>query len=332
MHILLTTYGLLLLFVMYSAAQWRSATNMVFMDALAIEQLAQTRTKSLGKLSNKSRTLYTKEKGKMSPPQSKLIASKIDSTAAANENALISEEEEEDAPIEIPEEEPAKRNTGEKRTSHLHIGALFRGENPTHLDGQGKAAFTLLKNLLTSMYGDQKFFKDAKAKDPEFEEHFLLDLIEQAQDAQQENMWMNKVMDINSLELNDANQMYARYKMLKGTKSRYEPDHEAMTGYYSIDDFASMTSRKNTVMSLWLAPKELLMALFQDADLVQEVLEVRRDGYYDLKNGKTTEQTIAQDLRLRYSSHIQGFDANFIDFNVTKTRPHDMPKRKRAHN
>ncbi len=332
MHILLTTYGLLLIFTLYAASQWRSATDMAFMDIVSTDVFALSRTRSLLELNNHSHALFTKISGK-EKLKTKSIA-KIDSTKQAETNALITEEEEEE-PIEIrekPEEvekTPKKINPKQPNlTSHLHIGELFTSDELNIYEGKGKAIFTIMKNMMSAMYSEEKFFKEAKKADPEFEEHFMLNLYEKAKETNKE---LGRVKDLGTLNLDDELQNYVRYKIFKGNKTILSPNHEEEAGYYPFLEFTEM-SKKQNILSLWLARKPILMALFQKPEVVDELLQVRRDAYYDLKNKKTTAGAISQDLKLRFSQQLesQGIDPKFIDFNVSTTRPYDMPKTQKA--
>jgi hypothetical protein len=331
MHILLTTYGLLLIFALYCSAQWRSATDMAFMDIVTINTFARARNEALGMLNDRAKSLYTKyaPDEAQKPGSSKSIASTVDSTKAADKDALIivDEDEDDEAPLELQElsdEEPAKKSKVEKCTPHLHIGELFTDDNLNITDGKGKACFTLLKNLMISMYGNENFYLEAKEEVPDFEDRFLINLYERTKDREKK---VTRVKALATIELDDELQNYVRYKIFNGNKSRYDKDSADEVGYYPLLQFTSITKRK-TLLSLWLAPKPLLMALFQNPDVVQEVIEARRDIYNDLRKDKNQSAvtTKENELRLRFSSSIHDIDTQFIDFKVSRTRPPDIPK------
>lgn len=329
MHILLTTYGLLLIFALYCSAQWRSAIDMAFMDAVAIERFAFFRKSSLADVKVRSDAAYKKLK----PPtetQNKAVSSKVDSTVQASQNALLKDDEddEEEEPIEPPDEEeeeaPKKKPSAERCTPHLHIGALFTGDNLSITEGPGLAAYTLLKNLMIAMYGDQKFYKEAKELRPDFEDEFLANLFQRTQEEQESKQWISEVSHLGSIELDDDLQSYMRYKMFTGNKSRFVAGSQDDPGYFPLIQFTSFKKRK-TLMSLWLAPKPLLMALFNDPEIVQDVIDTRREMYNEIKNdtNESAKQTKTQELRLRFGAYIQDL-APYIDFQVTKTRPPDL--------
>lgn len=328
MHILLTTYGLLLIFALYCSAQWRSAVDMAFMDAVAIERFAEFREVSLAAINNDSYNLYKKHCAKKGPKAtSKSVSSKVNSEVPAADTALLIDDEDDEDPIESPDgpdDDKPKRANEERCTYYLHIADLFTGENPNITDGKGKAGFTILKNLLTHMYEGQTFFEEAKEAVPDFEERFLVNLFERAKDEQQTDQWIEEVADLASIELDDELQSYIRYKIFTGNKSLLVENSEDAAGYFPLIQVTSMKKR-HYLMSLWLAPKALLMALFQNPDIVQEVLEARRDIYYELGKDKSLKGAKEQELRLRFGIHIHDV-AQYINFKVSRTRPLDMPK------
>lgn len=338
MHILLTTYGLLLIFALYCSAQWRSAIDMAFMDAVAIERFALFRQEALASVNNDSRNLYKKYTDKKTPkPTSKAVSSNVNSTEAASDSALLTDddEEEEDAPIERPdapeEDTPKTKVPTSKCTQHLHIGDLFKGENPTITEGKGKACFTLLKNLMTVMYGEQEFYEEAKELIPDFEEQFLTNLFERTKEEQTDKQWISKVGHLGSVELDDELQSYIRYKIFTGNKSRLVKGSEDDPGYFPLVQFTSMNKNKS-LMSIWLAPKTLLMALFQDPEIVKEVIAVRREMHKEVKKDHSPQAKAAKekDLRLRFGVLIPDQSlVQYIDFQVSTTVPPDSTKVKK---
>ncbi len=330
MHILLTTYGLLLIFVLFCAAQWRSATDMAFMDTIAIERFTESRNISIENLNEKSKDLYLKSRPK-APAAPKIVSSKVDSSKQADTNALPADDDEDNEPTEpadIPKDEPDKKISVEQGTRFLNVRDMFLGENPSITEGKGKACFTLLKNLLTAAYEGQDFFQEAKEQIPDIEERFLINLYEKAKEAQQEGPWIKTFKNLDQLHLDDEVQNELRYMAFNGNKSQHADASSDASGYFALTELVSVAKRKNTIMSLWKAPKPLLMALFQNPDVVQEVLETRREIFNEINRDKTNASLITSkegELKLRFGVYIQGIDTQYIDFKVSKSRPPDMP-------
>ena len=136
MHILLTTYGLLLIFALFCSAQWRSATDMAFMDAIALEVFTKSRNHSIGVLNNLSKEQFDKLSPKKEKTGSKAISNKIDSTTTADTTALINEEDDDDDYMEAAEgpsdkeeekkpAKPIRKDPTQNCSRFLHIGDIF---------------------------------------------------------------------------------------------------------------------------------------------------------------------------------------------------------------
>jgi hypothetical protein len=67
------------------------------------------------------------------------------------------------------------------------------------------------------------------------------------------------------------------------------------------------------------------MALFQNEDVVEDLIQTRREIYNDLRKDKNKSalETKGKDLKLRYSSYLQGISPDFIDFEVSRTNPRE---------
>lgn len=335
MNILLTTYGLILIFVLFCGAQWRSATDMIFMDIVSTDTFAICRDNALKIVNNRSKKQYKKLTPKAPPTKSKAIANKVDSTKAAETTALL-EVEEEDDPVEIderndePEEKKQKPQQPQKCTSLLHIGALIKQEDININEGKGRAIFQLFHNLINELYKDEQFFKKALEKDGDFVNQFLINLIDKAREVYKEAKRKRQpsiAKDLASIPLDNYEQSYARYKMFRGTKSRLsEKQTQDDAGYYPLEEFTSLNLRSgNTIMSVWLAERPLLMALFQDDKIVDEVIECRREIFNDMRKRKAAGMNVSnensKELELRFGGLIPDNLRQYIDLSVSTKYP-----------
>ncbi|MBS0638156.1 MAG: hypothetical protein JSS12_11660, partial [Verrucomicrobia bacterium] len=314
MNILLTTYGLILIFVLFCGAQWRSATDMIFMDIVSTDTFAICRDQALDILNNRSQEQYEKLSPKAPPTKSKAIANKVDSSKQAETTALL-DTEEEPSPIQIdrrddePDEKKPKQQQKQKCTSLLHIGALIKQDDININEGKGRAIFQLLHNLITEMYKNERFFINALEKDGDFVNQFLINMIDRAKETHQGRK-LKTAKDLTTVNLEDKLQSYVRYKMFRGTKSRLSKKQtQDDPGYYPLAEFTSLNLRSgNTIMSVWLADRPLLMALFQDDKIVDEVIECRREIFNDMRKRKAAGMNVSnensKELELRFGGLI----------------------------
>ncbi|MCE5294239.1 MAG: hypothetical protein LLF94_06455 [Chlamydiales bacterium] len=350
MHILLTTYGLLLIFALFCTAQWRSATDMAFMDAIALEVFTKSRNHSIGVLNNLSKEQFDKHSPKKEKSGSKAISNKIDSTTTADTSALINEEDDDDGFMETAEEpsdkeeekkpaKPTRKDPSQNCSRFLHIGDIFSEENGSILEGRGRDCFTLLKNLLNEMYKGQKFYQNAKDQEPEIDEKFIRNLLERAKEIEQtrkesdEKKWLHSFQDLDQVPLDDDVQNDLRYMVFNGTKSLYDDTRYDPSGYFPLYEITRI-NKKDKIMSLWLAPRPLLMALFQNEEIVEEVIQARIEILKDLRkmraqNPDGKEKPIDSDLKKRFGAYIRDINPEYINFEISTTDPKDMPPKKR---
>lgn len=307
MHILLTTYGLIVIFALFCLAQWRQSEDMAYIDAAAKESFVAMRDDQLEKISDKSQEYYN--------------------TFRQEQKKDDEEDQELDEPLEKPDslddELDEEEEKPERRTSFLHVDAIFCEEEPDILQGRGKASFTLLKALISELYSGQDFFERAKESIPDLEEHFLHALLDKVKELKEEET-LTSAKELASLNLDDDLQSYVRYKMLTGNKYRKKNAKVSDPGFYPLLEFVSFRKHPH-LMSLWLAPKPLLMALFQNEDVVNEVVQARHEIYNELRRDKNKSalQTKEAELRRRFSMQIFGIDSQYIDFKVSRTLPKD---------
>jgi hypothetical protein len=201
---------------------------------------------------------------------------------------------------------------------------LFNDENPSVFEGKGKACYTILKNLLQELYTGQEFFEEAKESYPDLEEILIRKMVEKAAEKRSEETPLETSRELAILDLEDQLQTYVRYKMMTGNKYRRKKATYAEPGYFPLIEYVSMKKHSH-LMSLWLAPRPLLNALFQNEDVVEDIIKTRHEIYNDLRKDKNKSAVEAKgkDLKLRYSSYLMGIDPQFIDFEVSRTQPRE---------
>jgi hypothetical protein len=80
--------------------------------------------------------------------------------------------------------------------------------------------------------------------------------------------------------------------------------------------------RKAHAVSVYLAPREILLALFQDERCVDDIINEREAMHAALNNEKATPMALADQLKEHFQNRLaSGIDPNTIDFRVSKTKP-----------
>lgn len=306
MPILFTTYGLLLIFAIFGFAQLRVYKNNFFTELLVAENFTKMRNELSDYLEQRSKNEYNKHKPKKIAPKP---------------------EEDDDEEEEEPRNEPDNLDdpgAPKKRLSHLSVNILFCEKDASMLEGKGKSCFHLLKALMTSMYEGQEFFEEAKKSHPDLVETLISRLMEKCQARLKDDKKPYRVAkDLLRIDLEDDTLNYVFYKMMRGSKTLGKSPYD-VPGYYSLDTIITLQGKKDKIMSLWLAPKPLLVALFDSETVADEVIDARNDMYLDRRKRKiisSSKDMTTTSLESRYKSAIFSVDPNCIDFITSTTKP-----------
>lgn len=204
---------------------------------------------------------------------------------------------------------------------------------------------TLIKQLMHDLYAKQKFFKEAVEKHPNFLDE-LLDEVQTATEKLPPDAQLHSAVELSKLQLSTPFLQYNFYLMLHGLpklealpidptenkislESNEDEDDEAEAkneseeahanaGYASLLDYITVkpTSMK---IRVYLASKVALQAIFEDQNVVDQIIETRREIYREVRKGENT--TIATNQFKSAFAHSGQPYADLLDFTVTKTNP-----------
>lgn len=214
---------------------------------------------------------------------------------------------------------------------------------------------TILKHLMKDLYEDQTFYKEALHERPGFVDE-LLSTIENAADQLPKDKAIKKVKDLANLELDDPVLNNILYKMLHGAPEKYNEeesenkplpqlpslidneenkeedtsqdddilkeetkDPKSPEGYISLLDF--ITIRNSNKIRVYLAPKEVLQAIFQNGNVVNEIL-VDRAALFSKIMADADPTELKEVFKSSFNSRRDpDIGENTLDFTVTKTNP-----------
>lgn len=242
----------------------------------------------------------------------------------------FSHDVEEDEDIEFLAEEfwaaspvRALRKHKEERLALLNVNSLFVVPNPSIESGVGKACFMILKNLIHDLYQNFEFFIEAKLQMPDFEEQLLKDLIKKSYE-QEIGASLHSVRELGTVDFENNLERCVFVTMCNGRHFwRKTLPTQWGAEYYSILDFISARHRSDYVISIWLAPRPLLKAIFRDDAIVDDVMQTRREIYEELQQGNDY-RIKRRELAKKFKSHITEFDPKYIDFRVNRIKPPEM--------
>jgi len=211
-----------------------------------------------------------------------------------------------------------------RRTSFLHIHSLVK-INQQSLPPPAATAQKLLVRLMIALYEDCAFFKEANMNEQEITE--LVDFIVANGEALATKHLLTDKQALANIYVDDPIKRTVLYKMLKGNMSEAQMNKNGIGSgetYPSLCEFVSIEDKnKGTVLaSIYLAPRAILQAIFQDKTLVEEILTERYKIYLEYKKDdskKVACQTAFKNAFINKVPHDIG--SNLLDFDISKTAP-----------
>jgi hypothetical protein len=231
----------------------------------------------------------------------------------------------------------------------IFVDEKMRQEHPQEYNQTKEWA----KSLMTTLYGNQAFFKEAEAKNSFFMDQIIEALGKTAQELPEDRS-LKDTMDLSNLDLGpDLEKTF--YLMLKGCLKDDDnadkakpsvperefsvtlPDNkesddgdededaeEAMEytggkGYDSLLNY--ITLRNTTRIRIYLASKPVLQAIFKDALVVDQLIETRTKLYREVMNGSMSAAEATEQLKATVHGHLGNSDDSYFEYKVSKTNP-----------
>lgn len=276
MHILLTTFGFLLIFALATTGQFRRLISLSIVEK-AYQAHYDAAKETLAKVS-----LRRAQKNFRS-------YSPTNNTSPERHNLV----------------------------STLQIYCLVSPATTASADNKKRSVNLILRRLMSTLYGTQPFFIEAKEKNQRLEDDILNKLFEKAEELQ-----VYKERNLANIELGDDQLQLVLYKMLKGSCDEGEADINA-GNYPSLFEFISINRGQSKPLSIYLAGEPLLHAVFQNPTVVNQILKERISIHKTLKKDKNANKiALAQQFKDLFKNSLPpDIEPTLIDFNVSKTDP-----------
>lgn len=237
----------------------------------------------------------------------------------------------------------------------INIKALIPVKDQSHQPQQVQQASVLLKNLMTVLYADQPFFQKIQQQRPSFMDDIIHAITQEAGQLPEAQRIKN-AGDLANLRLKDPELEEAFYKMMHGaaykdaleqinakpkapaaadtgtaTGEDDQSDQAALAkeadefkspkGYYSLLDF--VTIGPNTKIRVYLAPREVLKAIYHD-HVADDIIRERQALYEQADADKTgsNKAALKEAFHNMFNGHKDAhIDDSMLDYSVTKTNP-----------
>lgn len=177
----------------------------------------------------------------------------------------------------------------------------------------------LAKIVINQLYGNADFFKDAEQLRPDLVDSIIKSLM-YAADKLPKKQSIISGADLSSIDLGDKTINDTFTDMLKGTVTIEGQDVKET--YPALIDY--ITVKNKTKVRIFLAPREILMAIYDSPELVNEIMEERVSLYKQVKDESISKDEASSQFESHFGGKQRhGLDAKVLDFRVTKTNPKD---------
>jgi hypothetical protein len=252
-------------------------------------------------------------------------------------------------PKEPKEETKKPKSDASPRVS---LADLTNPDERNKKQKEWQQSVALLKNLIKTLYGDQPFYEKMMKERPSFLDELISSLTHTIDSIPKKNQ-PTKVEELANIKLPDEQLNSVFYKMLHGAPYKYaaedqkgkqvqQPveevvaedsskdaaqiqddfeDYKSPKGYVSLLDFITLKSHKK--VRVYLAPREVLMAIFNNNDTVDSILNERKALYRQAMRDADTSELEKTFQGSFESKRDPSIDPEMLDFSVTKTNPKD---------
>lgn len=248
---------------------------------------------------------------------------------------------------------PGGKSSASRR---LDISLLVDPQGRINKQLKYKQQVEFFKNLLTALYRDQQFFREAEKIRPSFLDE-LVDRLSSAVSDKSEKDKISEARHLANIDLGDSQLNELFYNVLKGkplarkhNKSDNEGDIRPATpasdeeaddddeeesrkketeeyrspeGYLSVLDFITINTEAKSgegKVRLFLASPYVLEAILSDRNFVAEILQERQTIYKELLQKKTTKELGKQQMEQLLKA-LPSQEKDLFDFSVSKTNP-----------
>lgn len=238
---------------------------------------------------------------------------------------------------------PTKKASGNGESDAASRGIGYISLMPLFEEDQEKLnnTRTLLRNLFNILYGNQPFVTNLIRKGAYSDSTSLFnELIDAIIIAGKNRLPDDKlktadqfmqlsVGSLQSIFVNAINgcSCFAEEPVVQAASEEDEGEGEDAQdaiprNYCSLFSFATMV--KGKTLSIYLAPEEILLALYGNPQIVAEIIQTRSLAYKEYSKNPTPEGKAALE---RFKNVQAAVDSKYLDFSVTKTDPNRKRKK-----
>lgn len=179
----------------------------------------------------------------------------------------------------------------------------------------------IIRRLIEILYADRPFFQEFEKKRPDIVNELWQDVVRQLRQLDLKGKGIKKEKYLSNIELDNPELNLLLAHMLKRIQTPESISSECgskkankVTYYPNLIDFLTVEPQEEKPYRLWLLPRPLLLAIYQDEATVDEIIQVRNQFHKELKEASKDQRP---DMRKELS---QQFEQKF-----RSRLPSDMP-------
>lgn len=281
MHFLATIFGILLLFSIYAAVQFYSLSSFLLTNEVYATHIAASENAVQNALEDR--------------------ASRVYSDAAQHHS-------------------PRKPAQHQRLSRLVHLPLLILVDPHQPQTGKYQSNIMILKNLISILYEETPFFKEAREARPDLLDELIRAILQKAYKIK-----IKSAEQLANLHLEDDLLQTVLYKMLVGSvKQDDSQKNDQQEGYPSLLEFISFGNQGQSVY-VYLAPPVVLQAVFGDERIVDSIVQKRQDIHKQIRAAKREERNydiLSTQFQNDYKDRIpSNIDPSIISFRVSSTDP-----------
>lgn len=191
----------------------------------------------------------------------------------------------------VRENENTKKENSCKGGAKLFLKPIFAGDNSP--PEKKKAYRDTLARLIYVLHHDEPYFTSAMEQNPDWIEHLLNELSKKQAKG---------LKDLNELSLNDPLLDGMIYHLMKEEKS--------------LATYGTFTGKEK--VSVYLASKQLLLAIFQDQHIVDEIHKERLRICKEVRRKNADMEALKNEFGLLKNAYPTSFD-EYLSYDISKT-------------
>jgi hypothetical protein len=196
----------------------------------------------------------------------------------------------------------------------LNIYPLF-DSRVDEADPAVQQRWDILLRLIRQVYGRSLLYQELQAQQPYLEEALLAAVMRSAR-ALEEADRPKQGRELATLVLNDPDLQLLWYRILKGNAGSTCQDAQP-----PLDCFVDVRKRAKLGLSIYKARPEMLLALFQDAAVVEQLRQERLRLYREIQNKRMDTSSASESFESAYGMGRYLPDNGMWDFRVNTVKP-----------